>query len=172
MNYVIIGNIFGIIGLIVSAIAYHKRQKKKILLDLIISNSFSLVQYLFLQAYTGCITIIISILRNIIAIKKGEKNKNLVLIIFIILYIVMGILTYNSIFSILLIIASIIYLLGIWDGREDIIRKTGLINMYLWLIYSISIWAVAGVIQNIILIISTHIAIRNNRRKNARKNNK
>ena len=75
----------------------------------------------------------------------------------------MGIVTYNSIFSILLIIASIIYLLGIWDGRENVIRKTGLINMYLWLIYSISTWAIAGVIQNIILIVSTHIAIRNNR---------
>ena len=35
--------------------------------------------------------------------------------------------------------------------------------MYLWLIYSISTWAIAGVIQNIILIVSTHIAIRNNR---------
>lgn len=168
MSYIIIGNIFGIIGLIFSAVAYHKRQKKKILLDLIISNCFSLLQYLFLQAYTGCITIIISILRNIIAIKKGEKNKNFVLIIFIILYIVMGILTYNSIFSILLIIASIIYLLGIWDGREDVIRKTGLINMYLWLIYSISTWAIAGVIQNIILIVSTHIAIRNNREEKCR----
>lgn len=168
MSYIIIGNIFGIIGLIFSAVAYHKRQKKKILLDLIISNCFSLLQYLFLQAYTGCITIIISILRNIIAIKKGEKNKNFVLIIFIILYIVMGILTYNLIFSILLIIASIIYLLGIWDGREDVIRKTGLINMYLWLIYSISTWAIAGVIQNIILIVSTHIAIRNNREEKCR----
>ena len=168
MSYIIIGNIFGIIGLIFSAVVYHKRQKKKVLLDLIISNCFSLLQYLFLQAYTGCITIIISILRNIIAIKKGEKNKNFVLIIFIILYIVMGILTYNSIFSILLIIASIIYLLGIWDGREDFIRKTGLINMYLWLIYSISTWAIAGVIQNIILIVSTHIAIRNNREEKCR----
>lgn len=163
MSYIIIGNIFGIIGLIFSAVAYHKRQKEKILLDLIISNCFSLLQYLFLQAYTGCITIIISILRNIIAIKKGKQNRNIILVVFIILYIVMGIVTYNSIFSILLIIASIIYLLGIWDGRENVIRKTGLINMYLWLIYSISTGAIAGVIQNIILIVSTHIAIRNNR---------
>ena len=163
MSYIIIGNIFGIIGLIFSAVAYHKRQKEKILLDLIISNCFSLLQYLFLQAYTGCITIIISILRNIIAIKKGKQNRNIILVVFIILYIVMGIVTYNSIFSILLIIASIIYLLGIWDGRENVIRKTGLINMYLWLIYSISTWAIAEVIQNIILIVSTHIAIRNNR---------
>lgn len=118
---------------------------------------------MFLQAYTGCITIIISIIRNIIALKKKNKNENIILAIFIILYIVMGIITYNSIFSILPIIASIIYVIGIWNGNENIIRKTGLINMYLWLIYSISTFAVAGAIQNIILIISTHIAIRNNR---------
>ena len=118
---------------------------------------------MFLQAYTGCITIIISIIRNIIALKKRDKNENIILAIFIILYIVMGIITYNSIFSILPIIASIIYVIGIWNGNENIIRKTGLINMYLWLIYSISTFAVAGAIQNIILIISTHIAIRNNR---------
>ena len=73
-----------------------------------------------------------------------------------------------SIFAIIIsiirnIIASIIYVIGIWNGNENIIRKTGLINMYLWLIYSISTFAVAGAIQNIILIISTHIAIRNNR---------
>lgn len=118
---------------------------------------------MFLQAYTGCITIIISIIRNIIALKKKNKNENIILAIFIILYIVMGIITYNSIFSILPIIASIIYVIGIWNGNENIIRKTGLINMYLWLIYSISTFTVAGAIQNIILIISTHIAIRNNR---------
>ena len=118
---------------------------------------------MFLQAYTGCITIIISIIRNIIALKKKNKNENIILAIFIILYIVMGIITYNSIFSILPIIASIIYVIGIGNGNENIIRKTGLINMYLWLIYSISTFAVAGAIQNIILIISTHIAIRNNR---------
>ena len=163
MEYIIIGNIFGIIGLIYSAVAYHKKEKKDILKLLIISNSLSLIQYMFLQAYTGCITIIISIIRNIIALKKRDKNENIILAIFIILYIVMGIITYNSIFSILPIIASIIYVIGIWNGNENIIRKTGLINMYLWLIYSISTFAVAGAIQNIILIISTHIAIRNNR---------
>lgn len=163
LEYIIIGNIFGIIGLIYSAVAYHKKEKKDILKLLIISNSLSLIQYMFLQAYTGCITIIISIIRNIIALKKKNKNENIILAIFIILYIVMGIITYNSIFSILPIIASIIYVIGIWNGNENIIRKTGLINMYLWLIYSISTFAVAGAIQNIILIISTHIAIRNNR---------
>lgn len=163
MEYIIIGNIFGIIGLIYSAVAYHKKEKKDILKLLIISNSLSLIQYMFLQAYTGCITIIISIIRNIIALKKRDKNENIILAIFIILYIVMGIITYNSIFSILPIIASIMYVIGIWNGNENIIRKTGLINMYLWLIYSISTFAVAGAIQNIILIISTHIAIRNNR---------
>ena len=163
MEYIIIGNIFGIIGLIYSAVAYHKKEKKDILKLLIIANSLSLIQYMFLQAYTGCITIIISIIRNIIALKKRDKNENIILAIFIILYIVMGIITYNSIFSILPIIASIIYVIGIWNGNENIIRKTGLINMYLWLIYSISTFAVAGAIQNIILIISTHIAIRNNR---------
>lgn len=163
MEYIIIGNFFGIIGLIYSAVAYHKKEKKDILKLLIISNSLSLIQYMFLQAYTGCITIIISIIRNIIALKKRDKNENIILAIFIILYIVMGIITYNSIFSILPIIASIIYVIGIWNGNENIIRKTGLINMYLWLIYSISTFAVAGAIQNIILIISTHIAIRNNR---------
>ena len=163
MEYIIIGNIFGIIGLIYSAVAYHKKEKKDILKLLIIANSLSLIQYMFLQAYTGCITIIISTIRNIIALKKRDKNENIILAIFIILYIVMGIITYNSIFSILPIIASIIYVIGIWNGNENIIRKTGLINMYLWLIYSISTFAVAGAIQNIILIISTHIAIRNNR---------
>lgn len=91
MEYIIIGNIFGIIGLIYSAVAYHKKEKKDILKLLIISNSLSLIQYMFLQAYTGYITIIISIIRNIIA--------------------------------------SIIYIIGIWNGNENIIRKTGLINI-------------------------------------------
>ena len=99
MSYIIIGNIFGIIGLIFSAVAYHKRQKEKILLDLIISNCFSLLQYLFLQAYTGCITIIISILRNIIAIKKGKQNRNIILVVFIILYIMFILFKHNLHFA-------------------------------------------------------------------------
>ena len=70
----VISQIFGFIAFILSLIAYHRNKKEKILGNMVLSNSFNLIQYILLDAYSGCVTKGIAILRDSFIIMK-EKNK-------------------------------------------------------------------------------------------------
>ena len=160
----IVAQIIGLIAFVVSLIAYHKKDKKTILNNMITSNILNLIHYLLLGAFSGCITKLLAIFRDYFIILK-EKNKKLsnsvYLIVFILLYIIATIFTYNDILSILPLVAAIIYIIFIWNGNEVIIKKIAFFCYFLWLIYNIFVLSIAGIVSNIISIISTLIAIIN-----------
>ena len=160
----IVAQIIGLIAFVVSLIAYHKKDKKTILNNMVTSNILNLIHYLLLGAFSGCITKLLAIFRDYFIILK-EKNKKLsnsvYLIVFIILYIIATIFTYNGILSILPLVAAIIYIIFIWDGNEVIIKKTAFFCYFLWLIYNIFVLSIAGIVSNVISILSTLIAILN-----------
>lgn len=160
----IVAQIIGLIAFVVSLIAYHKKDKKTILNNMITSNILNLIHYLLLGAFSGCITKLLAIFRDYFIILK-EKNKKLsnsvYLIVFILLYIIATIFTYNGILSILPLVAAIIYIIFIWNGNEVIIKKIAFFCYFLWLIYNIFVLSIAGIVSNIISIISTLIAIIN-----------
>lgn len=160
----IIAQIFGFIAFCFSLFAYHKKTKKKILFNMILSSSLNLIHYFLLGAYSGCITKIIAILRDSFIIKKETNkklNKNHFLYIFIIIYIIIGFIMYENILSIFPIIAATIYLIPIWNGKPITVKKAAFICYFLWLIYNIFVLSISGIISNIVSIISTHIAIKN-----------
>ena len=164
-NLFIIAQIIGGIAFLLSLIAYHRKKKEKILENMIISNILNFIHYLLLGAYSGCITKIIAICRDYFIILKSKKHflsSNIFLSIFILVYIVTGILTYNNIWSVLPLLAAIIYIVPVWNGDEATIRKTAFGCYFLWLIYNIFVFSIAGIISNVISIISTFIAIKNN----------
>ena len=112
----IISQIIGFIAFVISLIAYHRKEKEKIFKTMIVGNVLDIFHYLLLGAYSGCFTKVMALIRNeIIVIKDKYKriNNNFVLIILVILYIMVGMLTYQNIYSVLPIIAAMIYLLYI-----------------------------------------------------------
>ena len=163
-----LSQIIGFIAFFISLIAYHRNKKQKILSNMILSNVFNLIHYLLLGAYSGCITKIIAIFRDLFILVKN-KNKilsaNIFMIIFILIYIVVGIYNYNSIFSILPLAAAIIYIIPVWNGDELTIKKSAFFCYFLWLLYNISVFSIAGIVSNIISIISTFIAIKHKIKK-------
>lgn len=164
----IISQLIGVIAFFISLIAYHRDKKEKILGNMVLSNVFNLMHYFLLGAYSGCITKVIAICRDTFVILKDKKkslSSNIFLFIFILIYIMAGIYTYTNIWSILPLIAAIIYIIPIWNGNEIIVRKTAFICYFLWLIYNIFVFSIAGITSNIISIISTLVAIKNNNSK-------
>lgn len=165
---IIIANIIGFVAFIVTLIAYHRATKKKIFESMIIANILDVVHYLVLGAYSGCITKVIALIRNLVIVKK-EKYKWLsskaILVLFIIIYIISGIVTFTNILSILCIIAAIIYLIWCWNGNELQVKRAAFYCYFLWLIYNVSVQSYAGIISNVISIISTCIALINERKK-------
>ena len=168
MKY-IIAQIIGFTAFIVSIIAYHRKHKKNILSNMIWSNGLNLLHYLLLDAYSGCITKIIAICRDSFIILKEKNNifsKRIFLLIFLLIYILIAIITYNGILSTFPLIAAMIYIIPIWNGNEIIVKKTAFLCYFLWLFYNIFVFSIAGIVSNIISIISTFIAIFNTRKSN------
>lgn len=159
----IIGQILGFIAFIVSIYAYQRVKKRDILLCMVISNIINLIHYFLIGAYSGCITKILAILRDLFIVLK-EKNKSLsnllFLIIFILIYIGVSIYTFTNILSLFPLIAAIIYIIPTWLGDSKTVKKTALFCYILWLIYNIYVLSIAGVIANIVSIASIIIGFK------------
>ena len=130
---------------------------------MVISNIINLVHYLILGAYSGCITKVIAIFRDIFIVLK-EKNKRLssvlFLIIFLLIYVGVSIYTFTNILSLFPLLAAIIYIIPTWLGNSKTVKKTALFCYVLWLIYNIYVLSIAGVIANIVSIISIIIGLK------------
>ena len=164
MNLIyVIAQIIGFIAFAVSLIAYHRKDKKIILGNMIISNILNFIHYLLLGAFSGCVTKLLAIFRDFIILKeKHPKLSNIIyLILFIIVYVIATIFTYNSILSILPLLAAMIYIICIWNGNEFKIRTTAFFCYFLWLVYNIFELSISGIVSNVISILSTLIAIIN-----------
>ena len=163
----IISQVFGFISFLINLIAYHRNKKKKIFKTMVLANIFDILHYMFLKAYSGCGAKILALIRNLIIIIK-EKNKkinnNIVLGLLFIAYVSLGILTYNNIFSLLPIIAAIVYLYIVWNGDELKIKKVAFYCYFLWLIYNICVFSISGVVSNCVSIVSTYIAYRSEKK--------
>lgn len=157
----IIAQIIGFIAFFVSLLAYYQNKKAKILVNMILSNSLNLCHYILLGAFSGGITKIIAIFRDIIIISKDKYkilSSNLILGIFVMIYIIIGIIFYSSIWSILPIIAAIVYTIPLWNGNELVVKKFAYLSRILWLIYNIAVLSISGIIADTVFIISTFIA--------------
>ena len=164
----ILAQIIGFIAFFVSLIAYHRKDKKTILINMITANIINLVHYLLLGAYSGCITKLLAIFRDCFIIFKKNCNNFLnyfYLIFFIILYIIASIFTFNGILSILPLLAALIYTIFIWNGNELRLKKIAFICYFIWLIYNIFVMSISGIVSNVISIVSTLIAIENEKRR-------
>ena len=129
---------------------------------MVLSNILNLIHYFLLGAYSGCITKLLAIFRDYFIILKEKHSKLsniLYLFIFIMLYVVASIFTYNGILSILPLLAALIYIIFIWNGNEKKKKKVAFFCYFLWLVYNIFVFSIAGIVSNIIAIISTFVAI-------------
>lgn len=126
-----------------------------------ITNILDITHYFFLNAYSGLVTKVMALIRNIFILGKEDNKKlksNIFLILFIIVYIILAIITFKNIYSILPFVATIIYMIAVWNGNELQIKKIAFLCYFFCLVYNISVFSVMGIISNIVALISTYIA--------------
>ena len=160
----IVAQIIGLIAFIISLCAYHKKSKKSILDYMIVSNILNIVHYVMLDATSGFVTKALAITRDTFVLKKSKYKKLssiVCLYIFVFIYLILMYLTYNGIVSILPFVASIYYLIGIWNADGLHIKKVAMYSFIPWLVYNICVLSISGIASNILSIISTFVAIKN-----------
>ena len=139
----IISQILVVIYYLVYTSTYSLKDKEKILIIGIIATIISSLSYLLLGAYTGVAMCIIAMIRNIYFYKS--KNISSLLIILVIT-IIASILSYQNIYSIFTISATIIYTYGLWQAKTKTYKLLGISVNLLMIIYNISIKSIMGVI--------------------------
>lgn len=166
--FYIISQIFAILSIVFDLAAAQRRKKTDLLKMDTIAAFCSSLHYAFLGAWSGLVSKIITTVRNGLAFYQTahkRKDNKLLLTIFVLAYVVMGILTFNSIFSILPILAPTIYTIIIYTSDVQKIRYAVVISNLLWLIYDIHLLSIAGIVAEAIIIINGLIAIYRYRKK-------
>lgn len=151
-----IGQILGLIALIILIISFQINNKGKLLRLQIFSSLFFAMQYLFLGAINGFLMNLMTCIRNIIF----TKSKNIIFLIIIILaMVILSIFSYDGLISILPGIAVILYSISLWQKNLTITRIVEIISCSLFIIYNIKYYAIAGLISTILELIFAFIAI-------------
>ncbi len=166
--------LFGLLALIFNIITVHFKTKEKILICSILSNLVVTIEFFLLNAITGAIVSIINLFRCIIFYfykKKNKKPSLLILILFEIIVIISGAISYQNIWSLIPIIATVSYTYGLWQDDVKRIKYISAIIALEWSIYNIIVMAYVGSIQGVVQFISSIIAIiRYNHKYNRRSN--
>jgi len=133
------------------------KSTKQILLLQTISFFFKTIHYYLLGGISGFLTSLISMIRNLIFYKI--KESRIWTILFIVIYIIIGIVTLKHIYTLLPVIATITYTLIINYNNPKYLRYGIFLTSLTWLIYNIYINSYSGIIIQTIMIISNIIAI-------------
>lgn len=156
-----IGQIVGIIGFIFLGISNLVKTRKKIILFQVLSCLIFSIHYFLLGAMTASILNLIGVLRGIMFYNKKENNKKYIsyFVFYILLYLLVGVITYDNIFSIFPIIAYILYTISVFNEKEVIMKIINLFISFMWLIYDFSYFSYGGIISDISMIITGIIGI-------------
>ncbi|MBR3696853.1 MAG: YgjV family protein [Clostridia bacterium] len=169
----IISQIFTIIMYILLGITYQVKSRKKILILSILSNTFQGIAYILLKANSGFLMCILAIVRDVTTIiinikikdNKIKKRANLCTIILCyIAIIISAIFTYEGLFSMFSIIATMLYTYSIWQQNKKVYAILGTPIGICWIIYNIYVKSIFGVILEASILLSSIIGfIRKNK---------
>jgi len=165
----ILAQLCGIIALILTVISVQFKTKEKIVMCSVFANIVVAIQFFLLNAITGAIISIINTVRCLIFYyykKKDMKPSLVVLVLFEIVAIVSGIISWQNIWSLIPIIVTVVYTYGLWQDNVTVIRITTGIAGLGWSIYDIIVRAYVGAIQEISQFISAIISLIRNKNKN------
>ena len=139
-----------------------QKSKNKMMLFILFDSIFYFIQYVLLKANTGAVTNIVSFFRVILFSKKDKikiKNKNILLYMILIVYLILGLLTFKTFVDCLPIIATIIYSIFLWQDNPQKIRIGSSIMFSMWMIYDICVKAYFGAIAECFLLITAILSI-------------
>ena len=145
--------------------SYYSTDRKDVILLNVYAQIFQILSTLLLKGFTGTVMSLVMLASDIIIYIKYKKNEkitksesNIILIILFAIIIGLSIITYDGVFSLLSVLATIVLLIGIWQEDMKVYRIMGIIGSLLWLFYYIYLKSIFAIILETILIIATIIS--------------
>lgn len=161
----IIIQLIGALAFVFLMWSYYKKEKIKILYMQILASIIFTIHYYLLSGITGAIcnfiNVIILILIYLFEIK--EKKKISLILVLIPIFTFVCFISWENIFSIFPIIATVLASTSFLCNKETNIRIIGIINCICWIVYGFIYLSYPGIIFNTITVITTTIALIKNK---------
>lgn len=161
----IVSQVFTVIMYILLAMTYYVKDRKRVLIVHFIATVSISIAYILLGAWTGLAMCIVVIIRNIIFLLDEKKNgkrdtiNKTDIIILIVLYtisIISAVFSYDGIFSLLSVAATMLNTYSVWQKDIKIYKLLGIPTGILWVLYNTYIMSIFGIIlESLLLICST-----------------
>ena len=153
----------GAIGYTALALSYYRKKKIDILFMQIIAYIFFSIHYYLLDAITGTMCNLLGLIAitfiYLVEKKKDLKRRNIFILGIIPILVLIALLTYENMYSILPIFASVLSLISFLTDEENTIRGIGIISAISWLIYAIIYKSYVAIVFEIITARIHHTGI-------------
>ena len=164
----IYAQIVGLFAVVMWLISIRKKKRKEIIKFQILANLLYGIQYLFLNAFSAAGMSAFAVARTSAFYHYETKRKKLpksIFIIFGIITLLIGVLSYTNIMSIIPTINGIFYLYSLNQKKISNLYIFILFAAILWLVYNIYVGAYVAIIGNIFEIICALTSIKEVKRK-------
>ena len=153
--------IIGMAAMVFSVFSFQMNKHKQIMIMQIIATSLFGLQYFLLGAYTGMAVDIVATIRGIVFYNKDKKwaQSNIWIVLFVLMFILSGIVTWQGPASVLVTLAMILNTFSFSFTKPKLVRSTILISSPLVLIYNILTFSIGGVINEVCVEISSLIGL-------------
>ncbi len=151
----------GVLGILSSVISFQCRTHGKIMLFRNGNEFLFAIQYLLLGAYTGMTMNIIGCVRNQLfaaQVKKGKSTRK-TQIIFCLIFIAGGLVSWSGYKTILIIVSKILSTIAYGLENTKILRIIILFTSTSWLIYNFSVGSIAGMACEVFTLCSILVAL-------------
>lgn len=157
----IIGQIIGIIAIIVGFISYQMKSQTNVLLLQVITSGLFCIHYFLLDATSGMALNIIMLIRGIVYYFRSKYNwkENVSPIIFAVIVLIVSIFSWQAWYSIFIVLGLLIHTLCMAMKSAQNVRKSILITSPLVLIYNVFVLSIGGIAYESIAVISSIIGI-------------
>lgn len=167
----IAATVSGVIAVALFLLCFQLKTRRNIIICNIMSRAMYVLQYILLFAFVGAAMDTSALLSSLLASKKDTRfvrRFRIPILIFANAVIVgVGLLLYESIFSIAAILGVLFETVALWMRREQLIRILSLIAAPLWLIYNVACGAWGSAVGCVLTMISIIVALVINREKKA-----
>ena len=162
----ILTQIIGALGYSLMSFSFFRKNKKQILFIQIFAYIGFAIHYMLLDALTGSTCNILGLIAIILLylFSDNKDKKKILVALLILILILIAFLSYENIYSIFPVIASLLTFSSFLLKKENKIRFIGIITSACWLVYAIIHVSYPGIIFGIIMTISTAVAYIKNRK--------
>lgn len=152
-----------VLGVIFFIFSVQFKKKKDILIVQTLASIFYMISYYMIGAYTGFATEFVEEIKDMTLVYYENKHKKvplLFLILFLLVLVLIGVFTYEGIYTLIPIIINLAYFIATYMKNPKYIRLIVLICGILWAIYNFTAGAYVIIIGNMFEIISAAIALK------------